>query len=251
MKKFGILFSVSAVLAAGIAFAMSDTPEETVKTEATPVVEATPVAKAPAAKAHDHAAHAKPAAKNAPVMMMSPLALEALRVKDDDYFEGAADAPVTIIEYLSLTCGHCANFHNNIYPAIKKKYVDTGKVRFVTREMAWGNLATAVAKVIRCVPDDQKSNMLSLFFKTQDAWSKKDQLNEIRKVARMGGLTGEKVDACIRAEDTQMTVISNTKTAQETLGVTATPSFFVGNMRFRGVQTVEELSVEIEKQLNK
>jgi protein-disulfide isomerase len=153
-----------------------------------------------------------------------------------DLVVGKADAPVTVVEYASMTCGHCANFHNNVYPALKQKYVDTGKVRFVFREFPLDNLAAAGSMLARCAGGDATQAMISALFKTQDKWAfvRGNPVPELFKIAQQAGFTQERFDTCLKDNATLDQMISARQRASEEFGVNSTPTFFINGKRLRG-----------------
>lgn len=161
--------------------------------------------------------------------LMKPGALPELSV-------GKADAPVTIVEYASMTCGHCANFHNNVYPAIKEKYVDTGKVRFVMREFPLDNLAAAASMLARCAGGDATYAMIDVLFKSQDKWAfvRGNPVPELFKIAQQAGFTQERFDTCLKDNATLEQMITARQHASDTFGVNSTPTFFINGKRMRG-----------------
>jgi protein-disulfide isomerase len=161
--------------------------------------------------------------------LMKPGALPELAV-------GKADAPVTIVEYASMTCGHCANFHNTVYPALKEKYIDTGKVRFILREFPLDNLAAAASMLARCAGGDATQAMVSALFKTQDKWAfvRGNPVPELFKIAQQAGFTQERFDTCLKDNATLDQMISARQRASEEFGVNATPTFFINGKRLRG-----------------
>ena len=152
-----------------------------------------------------------------------------LTVSKGDVVLGDEDAPLTIIEYASMTCGHCADFHNQVLPKIKENYIDTGKVKFVLRDMPWDPLALAVSKITRCAPDAQFYSYASAFFETHPVWTKSDDpVAELKKVARLGGMDSDKVEECLNDAEIHAKVIKSRETGLETLRINSTPTFFVG-----------------------
>ena len=149
---------------------------------------------------------------------------------------GKDDAPVTIVEYASMTCGHCANFHNNVYPALKEKYIDTGKVRFIMREFPLDNLAAAASMLARCAGGDATQAMIGALFKTQDKWAfvRGNPVPELFKIAQQAGFTQERFDTCLKDNATLDHMISARQRASDEFGVNATPTFFINGKRLRG-----------------
>lgn len=176
----------------------------------------------------------------------------ALKLGEHDYILGDENAPVTIIEYASMTCGHCGYFHNNVLPQIKRNYIDTGKVRMVVRPLPWDNMALAISKVAMCGGEPVYYPMLNAFFDTQEQWlkSEADALADIKKIARLSGMDGETVEACIKDKELHDVVLDTKETARQTLKVTGTPTFFVNGERLEGMQNFERMQEVIEAALN-
>lgn len=172
---------------------------------------------------------------------------EGLRLKVDDIYMGEKEAPVQIVEYASMTCAHCQKFHTSVLSKLKETYIKEGKVRFTLRELPWDNMALAVSKVARCAPKEQYYSYIDAFFATRDNWLKdKDPLGAIKKVARLGGMTGEMVEACLKDEDIHQIILNNKTQALEELGVNGTPTLFINGQMFEGVPTMGELSTRID-----
>ena len=146
---------------------------------------------------------------------------------------GKADAPVTIIEYASLTCSHCAHFHNTVLPKLKEKYIDTGKVRLVMREFPLDNLAAAGSMLARCAGGDKSFEVISTLFKTQDTWAfvSGNPLPGLFKIASGLGFTKESFDKCLTDQKLLDDITSVRDKAGKTFGVRATPSFFINGKK--------------------
>lgn len=141
---------------------------------------------------------------------------------------GKADAPVTIIEYSSLTCPHCAEFHKSVLPQVKKDYIDTGKAKLVFRDFPLDPLATAGAMVARCVPENTYFRFLETLFANQETWARSSKpLDAINGYARLAGLSPEKVMACLQSED-MLTAINRVKQeGADTYNIQGTPTIIV------------------------
>lgn len=177
---------------------------------------------------------------------------EELRLKATDRFLGEKDAPVQIVEYASMTCGHCEKFHTNVVSKLKETYVKEGKVRFVLRELPWDNMALAVAKVARCAPAEQHYNFIDAFFATRENWIQDEKpLDAIKKIARLGGMGGDAVEACLKNDEVQEEVLANKKGALEKLDVKGTPTIFINGEVVEGSLDFKILSKKIDALLAK
>ena len=114
---------------------------------------------------------------------------------------GRTDAPVTIIEYASASCPHCATFHKDVFPELKKDYIDTGKVRFIFREFPHDDLALAAFMLARCAPKDKYFPMVDVLFEQQKVWPARRRATSLFKIAQLAGFTQESFDACLKNED--------------------------------------------------
>jgi protein-disulfide isomerase len=160
---------------------------------------------------------------------------------------GKPDAPVTIVEYASLTCSHCANFHQVTYPALKEKYIDTGKVRLIFREFPLDPLSTAASMIARCAPEPRYFPLVSVLFQQQRGWAGSDKpLEELLTIARQAGFTQETFDACLKNQSIYDGLNDVKKRGAEVFGVNSTPTFFVNGQVRRGDATLEELEKLIE-----
>jgi len=159
-----------------------------------------------------------------------------------DLVLGSADAPITVVEYASMTCGHCARFHNTVFPTLKSKYVDTGKVRFILREFPLDSLAAAASMVARCAGGDKTFPLVSALFARQEEWAfvQSDQKQALFKFARQAGFTEDSFNKCIGDKKLLDDITAIRAHASETLGVTSTPTFFINGKKMTSAPTVEE-----------
>jgi protein-disulfide isomerase len=157
---------------------------------------------------------------------------------------GSPNAPVTIIEYASMTCPHCAHFHETTYPELKKKYIDTGKVRFIFREFPLDALAAAGSMLARCAGSDKYFPMIETLFAQQRDWVVQKPLEPMLGIARQAGFTQQSFDECL-ANQEMLAGIEDTRTRAMKLGVNSTPTFFINGKIFRGGLTPEELERQL------
>jgi len=148
---------------------------------------------------------------------------------------GSVDAPVTLNEYASLTCGHCANFHKNTLPQIKKEYVDTGKVRIVFHDFPLGNLAKGAVMIARCAGPDRFVDLTDMLFQTQNNWAMSDNpLGSLIALTRFYGLNGDDVNACLNNQSLMKFVETNAANASALYNIKSTPSFVIDGMLIEG-----------------
>jgi protein-disulfide isomerase len=167
----------------------------------------------------------------------------------EDKVLGEADAPVTIVEYASMTCGHCGNFHNNTLPTIKEKYIDTGQARLVLREFPFDPRAEAGAMLARCA-DDNYFAMSDVLFKQQNSWVPVDNAREaLLRIARVGGFTQESFEACLTDQALLDEIRAVRARGQNDFGVEATPTFFINGNKYSGALSVDEMSAIIDSML--
>lgn len=165
---------------------------------------------------------------------------------------GKDDAPVTIVEYASFTCVHCANFHVNTLPALKEKYIDTGKVRFVFREFPFDAMATAMSMLTRCAPSERYYPLIDLFFRRQEAiLTSQKPLDDLLAAARLAGFSQESFEACLKNQSIYDGVNAVKKHGAEKLGVNSTPTFFINGKRVSGARTIAEMDQLLEPLLPK
>jgi protein-disulfide isomerase len=163
---------------------------------------------------------------------------------------GAADAPVTIIEYASMTCPHCADFHATTFKTLKEKYVDTGKVKFVFREFPFDGLALRASVLARCAGAESYFPMLDVLFSQQKSWSHaKDPMAALAMIGRLGGVGQAKFDACMADQSLFDVVVQNRMTGANEHKVESTPSFIVNGDRISGNLDLAKFEAAIEKHL--
>lgn len=164
--------------------------------------------------------------------------------------QGKADAPVTLIEYASMTCSHCANFDTKVYPTLKSKYIDTGKVRYIMREFPLDPLAAAGFMLARCSGDDKYFAMVDVLFKMQSQWAfTNDPLQGLLAIAKQAGFSEQKFNECLANQKLLDDIDAVRQRASDKFGVNSTPSFFVNGHPHRGEMTLDELDKVLEPYL--
>ncbi|MEP3278964.1 MAG: DsbA family protein [Stappiaceae bacterium] len=163
---------------------------------------------------------------------------------------GADDAPVTIVEYASMTCGHCANFHKNTYPDLKKDYIDTGKVRFVFREFPLDTVALGAFMMARCSPEDKYFEIVDLLFADQRSWAfTDDPYNAMLGIAKQIGFTQETFDACLQNQEILDGITWVKDRAANDFGVNSTPTLIVNGEVQRGALSFDELEKVVQSKM--
>lgn len=190
----------------------------------------------------------------APLVTLSPLAALAQErdPRTGDFVLGNEDASVTVIEYASLTCPHCAGFHIQTWPEFKKNYVDTGKVRFIMREVYFDYAGLYASMVSRCAGSQGFYPLIDEYLKKQDQWSRAPQNQvegEIRKIGRINGLSESAMDQCLSDQAFAQTLVADYQANVEADGVEATPTFVINGTKFSGNMTYPEFSALVDQQI--
>lgn len=163
-----------------------------------------------------------------------------------DLVQGKADAPVTVIEYASMTCPHCANFHKTTYQALKTKYIDTGKVRFIFREFPLDEVAVAASMLARCAGKDDSGKALALIdvlFASQDRWAgpRINPVPVLQQISRQAGITEKQFDECLKDQTLYNNIMAMRERGSKEYKVESTPTLFVNGKMQKGGATIEEL----------
>ena len=162
---------------------------------------------------------------------------------------GQDDAPVTMVEYASMTCGHCANFHNNTLPDIKKNYIDTGKARLIMREFPFDPRAEAGFMLARC-SDERYFAMVDVLFQQQRSWAGAENAREaLLQIARLAGFSQESFEACLTDQKLLEDVRAVRNRGANDFGVDATPTFFINGNKYSGALSVDEMSAILDAML--
>ena len=163
-----------------------------------------------------------------------------------DLVLGKADAPVTIVEYASMTCPHCANFHKTTYPALKSKYIDTGKVRFIFREFPLDDLAVAASMLARCAGAEKSMALIDVLFASQDKWAVRDPVPALLQIAKQAGFTQASFDECLKDQKLYNDILAMRERGSKEFKVESTPTLFVNGKLQKGGATIEELDKLIQ-----
>jgi len=164
-----------------------------------------------------------------------------LEITKDDRILGKPEAPITIVEYASLTCPHCAHFANDVLPEIKKAWIDTGKARLVLRDFPLDEPALRAAMITHCAPPDRYYAFADTFFAAQEKWVRSTDYREaLARLAKLGGMGKEEFDACLANTALENKIVEGRLKASQELNVDSTPTFFVNGSKLAGAPTAEE-----------
>ena len=170
-----------------------------------------------------------------------------LKVQPTDHVLGDPNAPITVIEYASLTCPHCAAFHVQILPEIKKKWIDAGKVKLIYRDFPLDQVAAKAAQIAECGGKDRYFGVIDLIFRGQQQWATaSDPLAELAKPLRIAGLGEKEIKECLANDAKANEVVADYK-GGEALGVNSTPTLFIDGKQYQGARSVEELDATFAK----
>jgi protein-disulfide isomerase len=178
--------------------------------------------------------------------LMKPVGLPDLAL-------GPVDAKVTVVEYASMTCGHCAHFTKDVWPEFKKKYVDTNKVRYIFREFPLDNLAAAASMLARCTGTDKAFPLIEVLFEKQNEWAfgEGNPVPRLFEIAKQAGFTQESFDKCLTDQKLLDEITAGRTRASDVFGVQATPTFYINGKKLDGSPTMEKFDQMIEPLLAK
>jgi protein-disulfide isomerase len=162
---------------------------------------------------------------------------------------GLPSAKVVMVEYASSTCPHCAKFHTEVFPILKKDYIDTGKVRFIFREFPLNDVDLAAVMLARCAPEDKYFAMIEVYFEQQGTWTKGNPRDELFKIAQLAGFTKDTFEACLKNEAIAKGLVESRTRASTEFDVDSTPTFFINGVSLRGAEPIDEFRKVIEAAL--
>jgi protein-disulfide isomerase len=185
-------------------------------------------------------------AENVPVAdLMKPDAQPDLALGDDK-------APVTIVEYASMTCPHCAHFQEATFPELKKRYIDTGKVRYILRDFPLDNLAGAAFVLAHCAAGDDKNkyySMVDTLFSQQRQWAVEKPIPPLMAIAKQAGLSEQSFNTCLTNQKAWDAMESVRQRAMKVFKVESTPTFFINGTQVNGAVSIEEFAKVIDPYL--
>ncbi|WP_314952584.1 DsbA family protein [Bradyrhizobium cosmicum] len=161
---------------------------------------------------------------------------------------GPKEAPVTITEYASMTCPHCAAFNEQVFPKIKSEYIDTGKVRYIFREFPLDIKAAAGSMLSRCIAKDDAPKYFAvtdMLFRQQNDWVMKNTTETLTRIGKQAGLTQQQVEACLKDQALLDKIAADQKYASDVLKVDSTPTFFINGEKIKGETSFEDFAKKI------
>ncbi len=161
---------------------------------------------------------------------------------------GPADAKVTITEYASMTCPHCAAFNADVFPKLKSEFIDTGKIRYVFREFPLDIKAAAGSMLSRCIANGDAGKYLAvtdLLFRSQGDWVMKNTTEALTRIGKQAGLSQQQVETCLNDKSLLDKLVADQKYATEVLKVDSTPTFFINGEKLKGETSIEEFRKRI------
>ena len=176
-----------------------------------------------------------------------------LDIAEDDFIIGAENAPITIIEYSSLSCSHCANFHSDTLADLKMEYIDTGKVKLIFRDFPFNYPALLGSMVLQCIPQDVRYDYMNALFQLQSTWVISDNdktIQELYKIMQSGGMTKGEFESCISNKELEEKILQGVINAQNEFNIRSTPSFLIDGMLVEGSKTIKEFRQIIDKILS-
>jgi len=169
--------------------------------------------------------------------------VEILQVSEDDIVDGNPQAPVSVIEYASLGCGSCANFHNKIYPDLKKNYVNNNKVKFIYRHYPHNNPSLVAAKLVNCAKKDKTLGFIKVLFKSQEYWAFNPSYQDnLKQISKMGGFNEGSFKMCMEDNNVEDSILEKRVKAEKILNIAGTPTFFINGKLYQGDRSVESIS---------
>ncbi len=188
-----------------------------------------------------------------PNLSVFAIDLSALNISENDFVIGDEDAPITIIEYASMSCSHCANFHKNTLPDLKTEYIDTGKVRMIFRDFPFNYPALLGSMMMRCIPNEVRYDYMNVLYQLQSKWVNRDPTvtkKELYKIMQSGGMTKDEFDSCYSNLDIENEILEAVMAAQNDFNIRSTPSFIVNGNLVEGNKNTKEFRQIIDKILS-
>ena len=188
-------------------------------------------------------------ANAAPIELEIPepdASFDKVEITKADFILGMDTAPITVIEYASLTCPHCAQFHQNALPTIKKNFIETGKIRYVYRDFPLDQLALSGSMIAQCGGRDRYFAFIDALFAQQSNWARDPKpFAALSRIARLGGLSQAKFDECIKDKDIADAILKKRLDGDKIFGINSTPTIIINGKRFSGGLSIEQFKAVV------
>ena len=154
---------------------------------------------------------------------------------------GPEDAPITVIEYASMTCPHCATFHNDAFPELKARYIDTGKVRFIYREFPLDAVALRAAMLTRCAGPKRFFGFVEVLFRRQEHWARaKDPIAALARLGQVGGIGKKQFESCMNDRELGDSILERRLEGSNEFEVRSTPTFIINGKKHSGQMNFQQ-----------
>ena len=177
-------------------------------------------------------------------------AAPSVEIRASDHVLGDPDAPVAIVEYTSLTCPHCADFHTDILPKLRREWIEPGKAKLIYRHFPLDTLSLAAALLADCFDDDRFFEVVGTLFARQADWVRAEQpVQVLREITRSAGMADSTFDQCVSDQGAADATLADRKTFSQQVGIQATPTFMIHGKRLQGAQSYETFDQALEQAL--
>ena len=187
-----------------------------------------------------------------PILLPAAHALPPIQAMLAERAMGDPSAKATIVEYSSLTCPHCADFHREVLPRIGQEYIEKGVVRYVARDFPLDGRALAAAMIARCVPPDRYFGFLDMLFRDQQTWARSaSPLDDLKVRAQLAGLSPAEVDACLADQNLLKGIQASASEARQRENIESTPTFFIDGKKISGAASYDQFKAAIDEAIGK
>ena len=170
---------------------------------------------------------------------------------DEEIFLGNKDAKIVVIEYASMTCAHCANFHKKVYPKIKENYIDTNKIKFIFRDFPLDKQALFASVLAKCAPKEKYFDFVKLILETQKKWISNDEtfIDKLKNIGKLAGLNEAKINECFKNEQLVDNIIKISSDGEKKYNISSTPSLIINEKKYSAM-SYESFEKIIESLIN-
>jgi protein-disulfide isomerase len=185
------------------------------------------------------------------ILVWPLMSSKSVTAEPQEQILGNPNAPVTIIEYASLTCPHCAQFHKDVLPKLKERYIAPGKVRLIYRDFPLDRSALAAAALAHCAGPERYFSMLDVLFETQANWARADDpIAALKQLGRLGGLTDQEMTACLADEKLTNSILQGRLAGENQYKIGSTPTFIIDGKAYPGSHDIDEFAKLIDPLLD-